>query len=199
MPKETLASLVGLLLYICVVGNPQPEAIGHSCRQPESGASRTCTACSVVNWGVTHSYHGSYTPSGQCVEGPPFVNYPLTTYDLHGCSAGLEVDPANEGFKTELENLRRPPRSAGGGFFGPEILGKLALNPATAPLLSQPEFIHMIQDVNKNPNNMSKCVPFLQPLYTLASLAPVYQLIEDLLPLRLSFVVIGMLAQAWKC
>ncbi|CAL5222224.1 g4557 [Coccomyxa viridis] len=69
---------------------------------------------------------------------------------------GLEVDPANEGFKTELENLKRPPRSAGGGFFGPEILGKLALNPATAPLLSQPDFIHMIQDVNKNPNNMSK-------------------------------------------
>ncbi len=93
------------------------------------------------------------------------MNYPLTTYDLHGCSAGLEVDPANEGFKTELENLKRPPRSAGGGFFGPEILGKLALNPATAPLLSQPDFIHMIQDVNKNPNNMSKCVPLLQPLY----------------------------------
>ncbi len=78
--------------------------------------------------------------------------------NLHRHFAGLEVDPANEGFKTELENLNRPPRSAGGGFFGPEVLGKLALNPQTAPLLSQPDFIHMIQDVNKNPNNMSKCV-----------------------------------------
>ena len=45
-----------IYIYICG-GNPQPEAIGHSqtCLQPESGASRTCTVCSLVNWEMTHS------------------------------------------------------------------------------------------------------------------------------------------------
>ena len=47
-----------LLIYIYICGgNPQPEAIGHSqtCLQPESGASRTCTVCSLVKWEMTHS------------------------------------------------------------------------------------------------------------------------------------------------
>lgn len=72
--------------------------------------------------------------------------------------AGLEVDPGNEAFKTELENLKRPPRRGGaaGGLFGPEFLGRLATNPQTSSLLTQPDFLRMIQDVNANPNNMSK-------------------------------------------
>lgn len=85
---------------------------------------------------------------------------------LHATSldcAGLEVDPENEGFKTELENLKAPPRrggpGGGGGLFGPEFLGKLATNPQTASLLAQPDFLQMMRDVNANPNNMSKWAP----------------------------------------
>lgn len=53
-------------------GNLQPEAIGHTQTrlQPESGAGRTCTVCSLVNWEMLTPKHGSYTPSGQCVELP---------------------------------------------------------------------------------------------------------------------------------
>lgn len=74
-----------------------------------------------------------------------------------GC-AGLEIDPANEGFKTELENLKKPPRRAGGGLFGPDLMAKLATNPQTSRLLAQPDFMRMIQDCNSNPSSMSKWV-----------------------------------------
>ena len=72
------------------------------------------------------------------------------------CCAGLEVDPSNEGFKAELENLKRPPRRQAGGLFGPEFLGKLAMSPQTSQLMTQPDFLAMIKDVNSNPSNMSK-------------------------------------------
>lgn len=45
----------------------------------------------------------------------------------------------------------------GGGLFGPEFMGRLATSPQTRHLLSQPDFIHMIQDLGRNPNNMNKC------------------------------------------
>ena len=44
-----------------------------------------------------------------------------------------------------------------GGLFGPDFLGKLALNPQTRHLMQQPDFLAMLQDLGRNPNNMSKC------------------------------------------
>ena len=40
--------------------------------------------------------------------------------------------------------------------FGPEFMAKLHMNPQTRPLLSQPDFMAMLQDMGSNPSNMSK-------------------------------------------
>ena len=40
--------------------------------------------------------------------------------------------------------------------FGPEFMAKLHMNPQTRPLLSQPDFMAMLQDMGNNPANMSK-------------------------------------------
>ena len=78
---------------------------------------------------------------------------------------GLEVDPANEQLRSGLEDAKaakdRPQAGAGppgmGGLFGPDFLGKLALNPQTRHLMQQPDFLAMLQDLGRNPSNMSKC------------------------------------------
>lgn len=40
--------------------------------------------------------------------------------------------------------------------FGPEFMAKLHMNPQTRPLLSQPDFMAMLQDMGNNPSNMTK-------------------------------------------
>ena len=40
--------------------------------------------------------------------------------------------------------------------FGPDFVSKLAMNPETRPLLSQPDFMMMLRDMGSNPQNMSK-------------------------------------------
>ncbi|KAK9903222.1 hypothetical protein WJX75_000014 [Coccomyxa subellipsoidea] len=73
---------------------------------------------------------------------------------------GLEVDPSNEQFKEGLEDAKEAKeggRPGGlGGLFGPEFLGRLATNPQTQHLLSQPDFLNMLQDLGRNPNNMNR-------------------------------------------
>ncbi|BDA49920.1 Hsp70-Hsp90 organizing protein 1 [Coccomyxa sp. Obi] len=71
---------------------------------------------------------------------------------------GLELDPSNEQFKEGLESAKQAKEGGpmGGGLFGPEFLGRLATSPQTRHLLSQPDFIQMIQDIGRNPNNMNK-------------------------------------------
>ena len=83
-------------------------------------------------------------------------------------SAGLELDPNNEQMKQGLAQAQEganPPKS--GGLFGPEFMGRLALNPQTRALLQQPDFVQMLQDCNRNPQNMSRCVEM--PLFTAPS------------------------------
>ncbi|CAN6486396.1 unnamed protein product [Victoria cruziana] len=85
-------------------------------------------------------------------------------------SKGLELDPSNEGLKagladaeSALASRRRSSGSRGGAgaapfgniFQGPEFWAKLTADPATRAYLQQPDFIKMIQDVQKNPNNLS--------------------------------------------
>ena len=73
---------------------------------------------------------------------------------------GLEVDPSNEQFKEGLEDAKEAKeggrRGGVGGLFGPEFLGRLATNPQTQHLLSQPDFLNMLQDLGRNPNNMNR-------------------------------------------
>ncbi|XP_031503336.1 hsp70-Hsp90 organizing protein 3 [Nymphaea colorata] len=83
---------------------------------------------------------------------------------------GLELDPSNEGLKSGLADAesalasrRRSSGSRGGAgaspfgniFQGPELWAKLTADPTTRAYLQQPDFIKMIQDVQKNPNNLS--------------------------------------------
>ena len=55
-----------MCVCMCVNGNPQLEAIGHTqtCLQPESGRV-LCTVCSLVNWERLTPKHGPITPPGQ--------------------------------------------------------------------------------------------------------------------------------------
>lgn len=73
---------------------------------------------------------------------------------------GLTYDPQNAALKQSLSEAKqaqsRPQRGAPGNMFGPEFMAKLHMNPQTRPLLSQPDFVAMLQDMGKNPANMSK-------------------------------------------
>ncbi|XP_022881121.1 hsp70-Hsp90 organizing protein 3-like [Olea europaea var. sylvestris] len=79
---------------------------------------------------------------------------------------GLEIDPNNEPLKSGLADaeaaLARSSRSrAGPGAdlfgeaFGPEMWVKLANDPTTRGFLQQPDFVKMLQDIQKNPNNLN--------------------------------------------
>lgn len=71
---------------------------------------------------------------------------------------GLGLDPTNEQLKQGLEDskaaLARPAPSSG-IFTSPEVLGRLATNPTTRAFLGQPDFMQMLQEINRNPQAMS--------------------------------------------
>ncbi|CAL9780935.1 unnamed protein product [Musa acuminata subsp. burmannicoides] len=79
---------------------------------------------------------------------------------------GLELDPANQALKAGLADARTaasrsrgpPPQGAspfGKIFQGPELWAKLTADPTTRSYLQQPDFVKMIQDIQKNPNNIN--------------------------------------------
>ncbi|XP_010933724.1 hsp70-Hsp90 organizing protein 1 [Elaeis guineensis] len=78
---------------------------------------------------------------------------------------GLELDPSNEALKSGLADARAafargraPPPGAspfGKIFQGPDLWAKLTADPTTRGYLQQPDFVKMIQDVQKNPNNLN--------------------------------------------
>jgi hypothetical protein len=73
--------------------------------------------------------------------------------------AGLQLDPANAQMKQGLEDARGAAAGASGGpagglgglFSQPEVLSRLATNPQTRAFLQQPDFMQMLQDINRNP------------------------------------------------
>lgn len=72
---------------------------------------------------------------------------------------GLQLDPNNAQMKQGLEDARAAAESStkpSGLFTQPEILSRLAMDPRTRPLLGQPDFMSMLQEVNASPNNMQK-------------------------------------------
>lgn len=79
---------------------------------------------------------------------------------------GLEIDPNNEALKSGLADAQaaltrsRPsPQSAanpfGDVFSGPELWAKLTADPSTRAFLQQPDFVRMMQDIQKNPSNLN--------------------------------------------
>jgi stress-induced-phosphoprotein 1 len=79
---------------------------------------------------------------------------------------GLEIDPNNDALKSGLADaeaaLARSSRSRGepgaspfGEAFGPEMWVRLASDPVTRGFLQQPDFVKMMQDIQKSPNNLN--------------------------------------------
>ncbi|KAL8552668.1 hypothetical protein ACS0TY_001380 [Phlomoides rotata] len=78
---------------------------------------------------------------------------------------GLEVDPNNEALKSGLADAkaRVSSRTRGGGpgaspfgeAFGPEMWVRLTNDPSTRDFLQQPDFVKMMQDIQKSPNNLN--------------------------------------------
>ncbi|XP_057811267.1 hsp70-Hsp90 organizing protein 1-like [Salvia miltiorrhiza] len=79
---------------------------------------------------------------------------------------GLEIDPNNEALKSGLADAEAalarssrarpgPGLSPFGEAFGPEMWVKLSSDPTTREFLQQPDFVKMMQDIQKNPNNLN--------------------------------------------
>ncbi|KAJ8526810.1 hypothetical protein K7X08_029287 [Anisodus acutangulus] len=80
---------------------------------------------------------------------------------------GLEIDPNNDGLKSGLADAesaqaqtrsRAPGSSAtpfGDAFSGPEMWAKLTGDASTRAYLQQPDFVNMMKDIQKNPNNLN--------------------------------------------
>lgn len=76
---------------------------------------------------------------------------------------GLDFDPNNEALKSGLSDaeaaLARPdPKSSGSPFgdaFGPEMWTKLTADPKTRGFMQQPDFVNMMKDLQRNPNNLN--------------------------------------------
>lgn len=78
---------------------------------------------------------------------------------------GLEIDPNNEPLKSGLADAQAAAsrsRSApsmgnpfGDAFSGPEMWARLTADPTTRAYLQQPDFVKMMQDIQKNPNNLN--------------------------------------------
>ncbi|XP_040987240.1 hsp70-Hsp90 organizing protein 3-like [Juglans microcarpa x Juglans regia] len=79
---------------------------------------------------------------------------------------GLDYDPNNEALKSGLADAqsaasrsRAPPpplsNPFGDAFSGPEMWAKLTADPSTRAYLQQPDFVKMMQDIQKNPSNLN--------------------------------------------
>ncbi|KAL8112359.1 hsp70-Hsp90 organizing protein 3-like [Apium graveolens] len=98
---------------------------------------------------------------------------------------GLEIDPTNEGLKSGLSDAEkaastrpgfdptRPGSSPFGDAFGPEMWAKLTADPSTRAYMQQPDFVNMMRELQKNPNNLNlylKDPRFMQSLGVLLNI-----------------------------
>ncbi|ESQ35603.1 hypothetical protein EUTSA_v10007205mg [Eutrema salsugineum] len=78
---------------------------------------------------------------------------------------GLEIDPSNEALKSGLADAQASasrsraapstPNPFGDAFKGPEMWTKLTADPLTRGFLQQPDFVNMMQEIQKNPSNLN--------------------------------------------
>lgn len=76
---------------------------------------------------------------------------------------GLEIDPNNEALKSGLADAQsaqaRPSAPSaspfGDAFSGPEMWARLTSDPSTRGYLQQPDFVRIMQDIQKNPSNLN--------------------------------------------
>jgi stress-induced-phosphoprotein 1 len=67
---------------------------------------------------------------------------------LQVCKFSLFIEPISEGPSNPMNLFNN--------IFGGDIWTKLRMNPNTAPLLNQPDFVQIMSDLQKNPSNLSK-------------------------------------------
>ncbi|MGF2531668.1 tetratricopeptide repeat protein, partial [Ralstonia pseudosolanacearum] len=75
----------------------------------------------------------------------------------------MEFDPGNEGLKSGLADAQSAARRSssssslpfGNIFQGPELWAKLSADPTTRGYLQQPDFVKMIQDLQRNPGSFN--------------------------------------------
>ncbi|XP_027359984.1 hsp70-Hsp90 organizing protein 1-like [Abrus precatorius] len=93
----------------------------------------------------------------------------LAQYDdaVSAYKKGLEIDPNNEPLKSGLADAQKAmaaaasrPRSSsvnpfGDAFSGPEMWARLTADPTTRAYLQQPDFVKMMQDIQRDPNNLN--------------------------------------------
>ncbi|KAL0693849.1 hypothetical protein Bca4012_061029 [Brassica carinata] len=76
-------------------------------------------------------------------------------------SKGLEIDPSNEALKSGLADSSSrsraapPPNPFGDAFKGPEMWAKLTADPSTRGFLKQPDFVNMMQEIQRNPSSLN--------------------------------------------
>ena len=77
-------------------------------------------------------------------------------------SKGLEIDPSNEALKSGLADASSRSRAAapqnnpfGDAFKGPEMWAKLSADPSTRGFLKQPDFVNMMQEIQRSPSNLN--------------------------------------------
>ncbi|GLT69674.1 hypothetical protein SLA2020_418080 [Shorea laevis] len=79
---------------------------------------------------------------------------------------GLEYDPNNEGLKSGLTDAQAnaasrsraapsPGNLFGDAFSGPEMWAKLTVDQSTRAYLKQPDFVKMMQEIQKTPSNLN--------------------------------------------
>ncbi|GMH22760.1 hypothetical protein Nepgr_024603 [Nepenthes gracilis] len=79
---------------------------------------------------------------------------------------GLEIDPSNEALKSGLADAQSAAPSSrtrsapaaspfGDAFSGADMWAKLTADPTTRAYLQQPDFVKIMQDIQKNPNNLN--------------------------------------------
>ncbi|RYR59899.1 hypothetical protein Ahy_A05g025844 isoform B [Arachis hypogaea] len=89
----------------------------------------------------------------------------LSQYDdaIAAYKKGLEIDPNNEPLKYGLADAQAaasrarsaPANPFGDAFSGPEMWARLTADPTTRVYLQQPDFVKMMQDIQKDPNKLN--------------------------------------------
>ncbi|OWZ06184.1 hypothetical protein PHMEG_00021595, partial [Phytophthora megakarya] len=72
---------------------------------------------------------------------------------------GLKVDPSNAACLSGIDEVKKAQTPMGNPFahaFGPDMFGKIATNPRLAPLLGDPAFVKVLQEIQQDPSKINQ-------------------------------------------
>ncbi|XP_024541869.1 hsp70-Hsp90 organizing protein 3-like [Selaginella moellendorffii] len=100
-------------------------------------------------------------PKGYSRLGAAYVGLKKFPDAVSAYKKGLEYDPSNEALKSGLADAQESmsgggqPSPFGNLFQGPDVWAKLQQDPRTKGFLAQPDFLKMMQDLQRNPNALN--------------------------------------------